>query len=46
MAVKLGKVEDGNITTGDKHRDVPAVGAGGLEHRLLVGVRTRFIYVR
>jgi len=34
--MKLGKVEDGNVTTGDKYRDVPAVGAGGMEHRLLL----------
>lgn len=35
MVVKLGKVEDGIVTTGEKYRDVPAVGAGGIEPRLL-----------
>lgn len=37
--MKLGKVEDGDVTTGVKYRDVPAMGAGWMEHRLLIGSR-------
>lgn len=37
--MKLGKVEDGDVTNGVKYRDVPAMGAGWIEHRLLTGSR-------